>query len=88
MSTRCSWMLASMLAASIVLMPSARCQVETSPPKADAPCEFSALDLTKKDGINWAPDLPTAMARAVKEDKPVLLVWNVRKLGNLLDPEA
>ena len=53
-----------------------------------APCASDADELAKNDGIDWVVDLKTAMARSVKESKPVFLVWNVRKFGNLLDPGA
>ena len=48
----------------------------------------SAADAAKTDGINWEPDLATAMAKATKEDKPVLIVFLCRFLGNCNSPHA
>ena len=42
--------------------------------------EFAPTDPEKK--IQWAPDLPTAMARAAAEKKPVFISFSVNFMGN------
>lgn len=49
-------------------------------------CE--AAEAAKNDGINWATDLKSAMAKAKKENKPVFIVFLCRFLGNCDSPYA
>ncbi len=56
------------------------------PVPKDGSC--SAAAAAAKDGINWEPDLKTAMAKAKRLDKPVFIVFLCRFLGDCNSPHA
>ncbi|MFT7620692.1 MAG: hypothetical protein ACI97A_004350 [Planctomycetota bacterium] len=61
-------------------------QVDDSYVQEKQLCEQA--EAAKNDGINWEPDLKSAMAKAKKLDKPVFIVFLCRFLGNCDSPYA